>query len=205
MGDLREQMENVTLTLPTMGFYEDSNGVKEVNISTLAFDMGQLMLTETITSDLAQRFSLILRIMANKGMAVKVFIDCGGGDINAGKIIIDAIRDYPYDIDLYCSGIAGSMAAWVFAGGKKGHRYILPHGRVMIHEPYMLGQLGGSATSIENMASEMVTVKNEMNRLLANFTGQSKEEIEKATAFDHYFDAKEAIAFGLCDKIATGY
>ena len=205
MGDIREEMDKVTLTLPTMGLYEDSNGARETNIATLAFDMGQLMLTETITSDLAQRFLLILRIMADRDMAVKVFINCSGGEVNAGKIMIDAIRNYPYDIDLYCSGIAGSMAAWIFASGKKGHRFILPHGRVMIHEPYMMGQLGGSVSTIETMASQMVTYKNEMNRMLADFTGQTIEEIEKATAYDHYFDAKEAIAYGLCDKIATGY
>ena len=97
------------------------------------------------------------------------------------------------------------MAALLLAGGRKGKRFIAPHSKVMIHEPLISGGVGGSATSIARTAESILETKAVTNGLLAEFTGKTAEEIDKATAFDNFFNAEEAIEFGLCDCISTGF
>ena len=87
------------------------------------------------------------------------------------------------------------------AGGQKGYRYILPHSKVMIHEPLLSSGLGGSATSIKNISDSILETREIVNSILAKHTGKSLSEVNKATSFDNYMNAEEAIAFGLCDAI----
>ena len=95
------------------------------------------------------------------------------------------------------------MAAIILAGGKKGHRFILPHSRVMIHEPLISEGVGGSATSIQKTAESIMETKQLSVKLLANDTEKSVKEIERAITYDNYMNADEAIAFGICDSIET--
>ena len=93
------------------------------------------------------------------------------------------------------------MAAIIFAGGQEGHRYILPHSKVMIHEPLLANGVGGSATSIKNISDSILETRELVNGILAKHTGKTLKAVNKATSFDNYMNAKEAIEFGICDKI----
>ncbi|MGN0167860.1 MAG: ClpP family protease [Acetatifactor sp.] len=108
-------------------------------------------------------------------------------------------------IKLYCTGIAASMAAIIPAGGQKGNRYILPHSKVMIHEPLIAGGVGGSATSIKNIADSILQTRKLVNEILSKHTGKTIGEIEESTSFDNYLNAEEAVKFGLCDQIIPGF
>ena len=98
--------------------------------------------------------------------------------------------------------MAASMAAIILAGGQKGHRFILPHSKVMIHEPLISNGVGGSATSIKNISDSIIETRALVNNILVKHTGKDLEEINKATSFDNYMNAEEAIKFGICDEIA---
>jgi ATP-dependent Clp protease protease subunit len=97
--------------------------------------------------------------------------------------------------------MASSMAALILASGKPGHRFITPHARTMIHEPLLANKIGGSASSIEETAKNMLETKGLLNELLAKHTNRTKEEIDEATRFDNFMNAEESVAFGLCDEI----
>ena len=107
------------------------------------------------------------------------------------------------EVDLYCLGMAASMAAVLLASGKRGHRHILPHSRTMIHEPLIGSSIGGSATSIRHLSESIMDTKRLVNEILARHVGRTPEEINKATAFDNYMNAEESVAFGICDDITT--
>ena len=120
-------------------------------------------------------------------------------------MIYDIIQSYPYELRIVCIGLAASMGAILLAGGRKGKRFILPHSKVMIHEPLITKGFGGSATSIEQKAKTILEVKRELNEILAKHTGKTLEEINKATAFDNFMSAEEAVEFGICDAIGSIY
>ena len=96
------------------------------------------------------------------------------------------------------------MAAVILAAGWKGRRFILPHSKVMIHEPLIANGVGGSATSISRMSSSILETRDLINQILAEHTGKTIEEINSATSFDNMMNAKQAVEFGICDKIVDG-
>ena len=194
-----------TELLPDFAIVEDISGKNPINIYSLALEQGEIHLSGEINSKMADHMNVLLRFLAREKMNIKIFIDSHGGEVNAGLAIYDLLDSYPYDVDIYAVGIAASMAAVLLAGGRKGHRYILPHSKVMIHEPLISGGFGGSATTIQKTAESILETKKKINEMLAKFTGKTLEEIDKATAFDNFLSADEAIEFGLCDEIATGF
>lgn len=115
-------------------------------------------------------------------------------------MIYDAIQGSRAPVELYCIGHAYSMAAVIVACGSHG-RYILPHGEMMIHEPMLGQQVAGNSSSIRSISEGLLEMKGRINRLLAKHTKRSEEEIEKATAYDHFFSPEESVEFGLCDEI----
>ena len=104
---------------------------------------------------------------------------------------------------MVCTGMAASMAAVILAGGQSGRRFILPHSKVMIHEPLISNGVGGSATSIKNISDSILKTREIINGILAKHTGKSVEDINKATDHDNYMNSNEAIEFGICDKITS--
>lgn len=104
---------------------------------------------------------------------------------------------------MHCIGLAASMAAIILAGGNNGHRGLLVHSKIMIHEPLIAGGVGGSATSIKRTAESIMETKKLSVQLLAADIGKNEEEVEKAIAFDNYMNADEALCFGLVDYIET--
>ena len=115
--------------------------------------------------------------------------------------IYDTMNFVKSDVSTTCLGIAASMAAFLLSSGKKGKRYILPNADVMIHQP--LGGAQGQATDIKIASDRIIDLRKRLNRILSKNTSQSLKKIEKDTERDNYLSAKEALEYGLVDKIIT--
>lgn len=180
---------------------ESAHGTREVALNTRHLMNRRLFINGDIDADLANDFlSEFLFLEQESDEPVTIYINSHGGEVNAGLMIYDIIQESKLKINVVCTGIAASMAAILVAGGQKGRRYILPHSKMMIHEPLIGGGVGGSATSIKNISESILKTREITNGILAKHTGKTMEEIDKATSFDNYMDAKQAIEFGLCDK-----
>jgi len=130
---------------------------------------------------------------------ISIYINSPGGSITAGMAIYDTMNFVKSPISTICVGMAASMASVLLASGDKGKRYILPNSEVMIHQP--LGGVNGQATEIKIVADRILYLRNKLNLILADKTCQNIEKIEKDTERDHYLTAKEALEYGLVDKI----
>ena len=181
---------------------ESVNGTREVSLTTRHLMNRNVFLQGTIDSDMENQFlSQLLYLEQESEEPVTIYINSPGGEVNAGLVIYDAIQGSNLEINMICTGMAASMAAILLAGGQKGKRYILEHSKVMIHEPLLANGVGGSATSIKNISESILETRKIVNGILAEHTGKSIEEINEATSFDNYMNAKEAIEFGICDAI----
>ncbi|WP_022950818.1 ATP-dependent Clp endopeptidase proteolytic subunit ClpP [Leucothrix mucor] len=132
---------------------------------------------------------------------IHLYINSPGGVVTAGMAIYDTMQFIKPDISTICIGQAASMGAVLLAGGTKGKRYVLPHSRVMIHQP--LGGFQGQATDIDIHAREILKIRDELNRVLAHHTGQTLETIAKDTDRDNFMDAETAVSYGLVDEVLT--
>lgn len=130
---------------------------------------------------------------------IHLYINSPGGVITAGMAIYDTMQFIKPDVSTMCIGQAASMGAVLLAGGTKGKRFALPHSRVMIHQP--LGGFRGQASDIEIHAREILKMREELNRVLAQHTGQSLERIEKDTDRDNFMVAADAQEYGLIDEV----
>jgi ATP-dependent Clp protease protease subunit len=130
---------------------------------------------------------------------IYIYINSPGGSVTAGLAIYDTMRYIKCDIATVCVGQAASMGAFLLSGGTKGKRYCLPNARVMIHQP--LGGFQGQATDFEIHAREILTIKEKLNRLMAEHTGKTYEEIIAATERDNFLSAQQALEYGLVDTI----
>ena len=135
----------------------------------------------------------------NPDKDIYLYINSPGGTITAGMGIYDTMRFVKPDVSTLCVGQAASMGAFLLSAGAKGKRYVLPNSRVMIHQP--LGGFQGQATDIEIHAKEILYLKDRLNRLLAEHTGQPLETIERDTERDNFMGAETAVAYGLADKV----
>jgi len=130
---------------------------------------------------------------------IHLYINSPGGSVYAGLGIYDVMQYIKAPVATYCVGMAASMGAFLLAAGEKGMRFSLPSSRIMIHQP--LGGARGQASDIEIQAKEILKLKQRLNEMLAKHTGQPIERIEKDTDRDNYLSAKEAVEFGLIDKV----
>ncbi len=132
---------------------------------------------------------------------ITLYIQSPGGHVTAGLAIYDAMQLIKPDVSTVCIGIAASMGSILLTGGAKGKRFALPHSEVMIHQP--LGGTEGQASDISIHANHILKTKDTLNKILAKHTGQSIKTIEKDTDRDNFMSAKEALKYGLIDKIIT--
>lgn len=183
--------------------YETASDTGEFDIFSLNAGRGDLFINGKISMEDAVNFASAMKWMEKQEKSVNVFISSPGGEVNAGLMIYDIIQDYPYELNVHCIGEAASMAAVILAGGKKGHRWILPHSHVMIHEPFISSGFGGTASAVENHARKILEKRELLNGILSKHTGRSIEEISEATSFDNVMNAHEAVRFGLCDGIRS--
>ncbi len=130
---------------------------------------------------------------------IHIYINSPGGDVNAGLGVYDAIQYVSPKVQTICMGQAASMAALLLAAGEKGQRFALPHSRIMIHQP--LGGVQGQAADIQIHAEEILTIRNEMNEILAKHTGRDAAEVERNTERDRFMSAEEALEYGIIDRI----
>ena len=181
---------------------ETSHGVREVALTTRHLMNRVLFLTGEINQELANHFlSQFLYLEQEPDKPVTIYINSCGGEVNAGLMIYDAIQGSRMKITMMCTGMAASMAAVLLAGGQKKRRLILPHSKVMIHEPLLSHGIGGSATSIKNISESILETKDVINGILSKHTGKTIDDINNATSFDNYLNADEAVDFGICDRV----
>ncbi|NJN74128.1 MAG: ATP-dependent Clp endopeptidase proteolytic subunit ClpP [Limnothrix sp. RL_2_0] len=132
---------------------------------------------------------------------IQIYVNSPGGSVYAGMAIYDTMQQIRPDVVTICYGIAASMGAFLLSGGTKGKRMALPSSRVMIHQP--LGGAQGQAVDIEIQAKEILYIKEKLNTLLAEHTGQPFEKLAEDTERDFYMSAEEACNYGLIDKVIT--
>ena len=135
----------------------------------------------------------------NPDKDVHLYINSPGGSVTAGLSIYDTMRFIKPDVSTMCIGQAASMGAFLLSGGTKGKRYILPNARTMIHQPS--GGAQGQATDIEIQAKEILFLRERLNTLLADHTGQSMEVIERDTERDRFMSAEQSVEYGLVDEV----
>ncbi|HEX7156988.1 MAG TPA: ATP-dependent Clp endopeptidase proteolytic subunit ClpP [Burkholderiaceae bacterium] len=135
----------------------------------------------------------------NPDKDIALYINSPGGSVYAGMAIYDTMQFIKPDVSTICVGMAASMGAFLLAAGAKGKRYALPNSRIMIHQPS--GGSQGQATDIEIQAREILYLRERINKILSDRTGQTVERIAKDTDRDNFMSADDAVSYGLIDKI----
>ena len=135
----------------------------------------------------------------NPDKDISLYINSPGGSVSAGFAIYDTMQFVKPDVSSICIGVAASMGAFLLAAGAKGKRYSLPNSRIMIHQP--MGGVQGQAADIEIHAKEILYLRERLNKILAERTGQPVEKIAKDTDRDNFMSADDAVKYGLIDKI----
>jgi len=137
----------------------------------------------------------------NPDKDIHLYINSPGGSVTAGLAIYDTMQFVKSDVSTMCIGQAASMGALLLTGGAKGKRYCLPHARMMIHQP--LGGVQGQASDIEIHAREILQVRDRLNKIMSQHTGQPLEKIEIDTDRDNFMSGTQSVEYGLIDKVLT--
>lgn len=138
---------------------------------------------------------------ADPGKEITLYLNSPGGSITAGMAVYDTMKLITSPIKVIVVGLAASMGSIFLCGGTKGKRFVYPHARVLIHQPLIMGTMRGAAVDIHIQAQEMEKLREEMNHILADSSGQPIERIQTDTDRDFYLNAREAIEYGLADAI----
>lgn len=154
-------------------------------------------ITETKACDFVRQ--LVLLNMEDSTSSIDVLINSTGGEINAGLTIYDAMQASRAPIRTFCIGRAYSIAAIIFSSGSR--RLMLPHSELMIHEPCLGPNGGGTYDTLHSATSILASIRAESVRILAYHTGRNEKKIQEAISYNHYLSAQEALDFGLCDAV----
>jgi ATP-dependent Clp protease protease subunit len=138
----------------------------------------------------------------NPDKDIHLYINSPGGSVSAGLAIYDTMQFIKPDVSTMCIGQAASMGSLLLTGGAQGKRYCLPHSRMMIHQP--LGGFQGQASDFDIHAKEIILVRERLNRIMAEHTGQSMKKIQKDTDRDNFMSGTDAVNFGLIDQVLVG-
>ena len=162
-----------------------------------------IFLGTQVDDDIANRLcaQILLLSAEDPTKDINLYINSPGGSVTAGMAIYDTMVLAPCDVATYAMGLAASMGEFLLAAGTRGKRYALPHARIMMHQPS--AGIGGSAADIAIQAEQFALTKKEMNRLNAEFTGQTLERVETDADRDRWFTAPEALEYGFVDHIIT--
>jgi ATP-dependent Clp protease protease subunit len=137
----------------------------------------------------------------NPDKDISFYINSPGGSVSAGMAMFDTMQFVKPDVSTLCMGVAASMGAFLLAAGAKGKRFALPNARVMIHQPS--GGAHGQASDIEIQAREILYLRERLNRILSERTGQPIERIERDTDRDNFMSADDAVSYGLIDRVLS--
>ena len=180
---------------------ESSEGISRIPVQDILLERRQIECIGKITEDTVAVISQQLRYLSteNPDKQITLYINSTGGEVNSGLALYDVMKAIKCPIRTVCMGIAASMAAVLFLSGDT--REILPHSKVMIHDPLIAGGIGGSALSVDAVAKNLMEVRQTIANIISKHTGKSLEEVFAKTASDTYFNAQEAVAWGLADCI----
>ena len=192
------------MALVPMVVEQTSRGERASDIYSRLLQENIIFLGQPIDDNVANLViaQLLFLTAENPEKDISIYINSPGGSITAGLAILDTMRVVQPDIVTYCVGQAASMAAVLLACGAKGKRYSLPHSRILIHQPSMSG-LAGQATDIEIFAKEILRMRDTLNKIIAEATGQPLERIERDVDRDYILGPAEALEYGLIDRIVS--
>ena len=182
---------------------QSSRGERSFDIFSRLLRERIIFLGTEIDDDVANSIiaQLLLLDSENPEKDIMMYINSPGGVITAGMAIYDTMNLIKADVATICLGQAASMGAFLLSSGKKGKRMALPSARIMIHQP--LGGAQGQATDIEIEAKEILRMKDMLNGILAENSGQTIAKVKKDTERDNYLSAQQAMEYGLIDKVLT--
>ncbi|WP_044641244.1 ATP-dependent Clp endopeptidase proteolytic subunit ClpP [Risungbinella massiliensis] len=182
---------------------QTSRGERSYDIYSRLLKDRIILLGGPVTDELANAIVAQLLFLSadDPEKDIQLFINSPGGSISAGMAIYDTMQLVKPDVQTHCIGLAASMGAFLLAAGTKGKRFALPNSEVMIHQP--LGGAQGQATDIEIRAKRILRMRENLNKLLAEFTGQPLKKIEQDTDRDNFMSAEDALKYGLIDKVIT--
>lgn len=182
---------------------QTSRGERSYDIYSRLLKDGIIFIGEQVTDHLANLVISQLLFLESEDPErdTSIYINSPGGSVTAGMAIYDTMKLVRQDVSTICVGQAASMGAFLLAGGTKGKRFVLPNSRVLIHQP--LGGAQGQASDIQIHAKEILRMKDELNRMLSENTGQPLERIERDTDRDYIMGAHEAVEYGLVDQVIT--
>ncbi|MEC5396551.1 ATP-dependent Clp endopeptidase proteolytic subunit ClpP [Uliginosibacterium sp. H1] len=191
----------VGLGLVPMVVEQSGRGERAYDIYSRLLKERVVFLVGPVTDDTANLIvaQLLFLESENPDKDIYFYINSPGGSVTAGMAIYDTMQFIKPDVSTLCVGQAASMGAFLLAAGAKGKRFSLPNSRVMIHQP--LGGFQGQASDIEIHAREILTLRGKLNDMLAHHTGQPVDRIERDTDRDNFMSAKDAMEYGIVDKV----
>ncbi len=200
---ISRDMNDIVNALVPIVIEQTAKGERSFDIYSRLLKDRVIFLTGQVEDHMANLIvaQLLFLESENPEKDIYIYVNSPGGSVTAGLSIYDTMRYIKPDIVTVCVGQAASMGAFLLSGGTKGKRYILPNARVMIHQP--LGGFQGQATDFEIHAREILTIKEKLNRLMAEHTGKSYEQVCKDTERDNFLSAQQALEYGLIDAIFT--
>ncbi len=182
---------------------ETSNGLQRYSIQDDMLAHRKIACVGEISSESA--IALIRQILyltrQNSQEEITIYVNSPGGDVTSGLALYDVMKAVKCPIHTVCMGTAASMGALLFSAGDR--REMLPHARIMIHDPLMFSCPGGSALKMKSFSDDLMRIREITGQILAHHTHRTLEEIYEKTAEDTYFYAEEAVKFGLADRIIT--
>ncbi|HBN89468.1 MAG: ATP-dependent Clp endopeptidase, proteolytic subunit ClpP [Alteromonadaceae bacterium] len=196
-------MNDIVNALVPIVIEQTAKGERSFDIYSRLLKERVIFLTGQVEDHMANLIvaQLLFLESENPEKDIYIYINSPGGSVTAGLSIYDTMRYIKPDIATVCVGQAASMGAFLLSGGTKGKRYCLPNARVMIHQP--LGGFQGQATDFEIHAREILSIKEKLNRLMAEHTGKSYEQVCKDTERDNFLSAQQALDYGLVDAILS--
>ena len=176
---------------------------REMTLDELMLENQVVFLVGEINSVSSARVMMQMLYLENlkRGQEINLYINSPGGSIDDTLALYDTMRFLSSPISTYCIGRAYSGGAVLLTAGEKGKRFILPHARVMIHQPY--GGVSGQTEDIRIQAEEIIKAKRQLNQIIANHTGKTLEQVQADSERDKYFSAEEAKAYGLVDDVLS--
>ena len=180
---------------------QTSRGERSYDIYSRLLNDRIIMLSEEVNDTTASLIvaQLLYLEAQDPDKDIQFYINSPGGSVSAGLAIYDTMQYIKADVSTICIGLAASMGAFLLAAGAKGKRIALPNAEIMIHQPS--GGSRGQASDIKIQAEQILKIREKLNKMLAENTGKSIEQIALDTERDHYMSAEEALAYGLIDKV----
>ena len=196
-------MDPQALGLVPMVIEQTSRGERSFDIYSRLLKERVIFIVGPIEDQMANLVvaQLLFLESENPDKDVHLYINSPGGSVTAGLSIYDTMKFIKPDVSTMCIGQAASMGAFLLSGGTKGKRYILPNARTMIHQPS--GGAQGQATDIEIQAKEILFLRERLNSLLADHTGQPMDVIERDTERDRFMSAEQSVEYGLVDEVIS--